>query len=92
MSWIDRSGSVTSGGAAQTIAAANPQRVGFFIQNVSDTDCWIDFGVTAVADAPSIKVAMGTSYSTPVNAQPKGHISLIGATTAKKFTAKEWVA
>jgi len=86
---VSKSGSITSGGAAQTAAAANPSRSYLLIQNVSDTDMWVDFGATAVADQPSIKIVAGGSYENPPHWCPTGLISVIGATTGKTFTIKE---
>ena len=50
----DRSG--TSTGASQNIAAGNTSRQYFIVQNVSDTDMWIDFDTAAIADSPSLKL------------------------------------
>tara|TARA_R110000803_G_scaffold14226_1_gene39561 strand:- start:333 stop:680 length:348 start_codon:yes stop_codon:yes gene_type:complete len=86
--FTDNSGTVTSGGTAQTIASANADRTYLIIQNHSDIDMWINVGVTAVADQPSIKLfANGGSYE-PLQV-PSALISLIGATTGKSFTCKE---
>lgn len=90
----DKSGSITLGGTAQTIAAANQNRRYFLIQNISDTALWVNFGTTAVADQPSIKLGpdSGSGGGTLVfegNFCPNGLVSLIGATTGKKFVCKE---
>lgn len=85
----DRSGTIASGGVAQQVAAANAARRWFLFQNNSDTDCWINFGVTAVANQPSIKIVAGQSYENPPQFCPVGLISVIGATTGKTFTCKE---
>ncbi len=85
----DRSGAITSGGTAQQVAAANASRRYFLFQNNSDTDCWINFGVTAVASQPSIKIVAGGSYENPPHFCPTGLISVIGGTTGKTFTAEE---
>jgi hypothetical protein len=88
--WIDRSGTITAGGTAQEIAPANPMRRGFLIQNISDTDMWFNVGTVAVANQPSVRIIAGALYEAPTAATPKGALSVIGATTAKAFTAKEW--
>lgn len=85
----DASGSITAGGTAQQVMAANAARRWFFFQNNSDTDCWLNFGVVAVAYQPSIKVSAGASYENPPHFCPRGIVSVFGATTAKTFTAKE---
>jgi hypothetical protein len=89
-SWIDRSGTVTSGGTAQTVSVATSLRMGFMIQNLSSGDLWLDFGATAAATQPAMKITSGSLYETPPNACPKGHISVYGATTSQAFSAKEW--
>jgi hypothetical protein len=85
----DRSGSITAGGTAQTIAAANGSRSFLFVQNISDTTMWLDFGVDAVADEPSIRLVAGASFSADGRDVPTGAASIICATTGKKFSARE---
>lgn len=84
----DRSGAITAGGTAQTVEAPNAGRSYILIQNVSVGDLWVDFGETAVVDAPSIKVAADASLVFDSGFVPSGAISVIGATTGQKFTAK----
>lgn len=87
----DRSGTITSGGTAQTLAAQNFGRIYLLIQNVSAGDLWVNFGTTAVANQPSIKLVSGASleYGASSGAVPMQSVSIIGATTAQAFTAKE---
>lgn len=85
----DRSGTITAGGTAQTVAAALATRKYFFFQNLSDTAMYINFGVVAVGDQPSILIAAGASYENPPHFCPVGLISLMCATTGKKFVCKE---
>lgn len=88
-SLTDRSGTVTTGGTAQQVMAANAGRKYLLVQNVSDTVCWINFGVTAVADQPSIKLNPGDSFVMEGGFVSTQLVSLLGATTGKSFTAKE---
>lgn len=88
--WIDRSGTITTGGTAQNAAASNASRIGFAIQNNSSGDLWFNTLATAVQSQPSIKVAAGGYYETPPGVSPTGAISIIGATTAQAFSAREW--
>lgn len=82
----DLSGDITVGATAQTLVAANTGRLGLTIWNISDTDMWVSEGGTAAADTEgSVKIAAGTSYEVRTNRA----ISVIGATTGKKFTALE---
>lgn len=84
----DRSGTITAGGAAQNVAVANADRAFLLFQNVSDTDMWINFDSTAVADQPSIKLTPGASFVTD-KFVPTTLLSVICATTGKSYTCKE---
>lgn len=83
----DRSGSITTGGTAQQLAAANSARKSLTIQNISDVDMWVnEIGGTAAADtAGSWKVTAGSAFAVSTNRA----ISIVAATTGKKFTATE---
>lgn len=89
-SFSDRSGTITLGGTAQTLIEATLRRRGFFLQNTSAGDLWINVGVAAVAASPSIRIPSGAAYETPEGANPAGLVSIIGATTAQSFTCKVW--
>lgn len=80
---------ITTGGAAQTVLTANSARQFFFFQNISDEDMWINFGTAATQDTPSIKIEPGSSYEAPSHFVPSGLVSVISATTGKKFVCKE---
>ena len=83
------SGSITTGGTAQNALSANSGRKYLFIQNVSTGDLWFSSIATAVQDQPSIRLRPGDSYENPPHFCPTGAISVIGATTGQKFTARE---
>lgn len=85
----DRSSTIASGGAAQSVAAAFPGRLYLLFQNHSDTDMWINFGVVAVASQPSFKIIAGGSYASSARFCPTGSISVFCATTGKGFSCKE---
>ena len=85
-----RSGTVTSGGAAQALMAANSDRHGFWVQNVSTDDLWISDVGTAAAAQPSLKIPAGALYEAPIGGVPNTAISIFGATTAQAFAAREW--
>lgn len=90
-SFTDRSGSLATGGTSQQVAAANTSRNYILIQNVSAGDLWVNFGVAAVQDQPSIKVLSGLSleYGAASGFIPTDAVNVIGATTGQKFTSKE---
>lgn len=83
----DKSGSITSGGVAQTLAAANGGRVSLTGQNISSGDLWInEIGGTAAADtAGSYKIPAGSTFKI----SSCRAVSIIGATTGQKFSATE---
>ena len=56
-------------------------------QNVSDTAMTIDFGVAAVADT-GILIPAGTAWEPPSGYIFDGKLSVLCATTGKKFVCK----
>jgi hypothetical protein len=88
--WTNRSGTITAGGTAQVLAAANPARRGVFVQNHSGADLWLnDLGVAAAAQ-PSIRIPAGMTCEFPLGCVPVTALSIFGATTGQPFTAREW--
>lgn len=87
----DLSGTIAAGGTAQVIAPFNPARHYLSIQNISDTDMWIAFGAAAVADSPSFNLLAGeiAEWGSDAREMICRPISVIGATTGKKFTATD---
>lgn len=81
---------LSSGGVAETLFAANPDRKYLLIQNNTGGDVWVDFGTTAVLDSPSIKIADGGSmeYGGFGGFVPTQSVSWI-ASSAVTITAKE---
>jgi len=83
----DKSGSITTGGSAQQLAAANTARRSLKGQNISSGDLWInENGGTAAADtAGSYKIPAGATFSVGTNRA----VTIVGAATGQKFTATE---
>lgn len=86
---VDRSDVIATGGLAQEVMATNPERAYFFFQNLSDTDMWLDFGVEAVDDSPSILIPSGQAFPLGDSFIPTQSVSVLCTATAKKFIAKE---
>ena len=84
------SGTITAGGTAQTIIAADTSGYHYSIQNNSAGDLWIDSLATAIVGQPSFKLAAGDYYETPANMTITGALSIIGATTGQTFTARKY--
>ena len=84
----NRSGSITTGGAAQGLLAANANRKGIEFFNNSVGSIWLNVVGTATAGGGSIEVRGGGYWSPPV--VPVTAISVIGATTGQAFTCWEY--
>jgi hypothetical protein len=87
----DKSGTITTGGAAQTAIASNASRKGFEIQNQSSANLYFSTLATAVQGQPSVLIAPGQLYETPIGGSGTGAVSLIGPTTGQAYAAREWV-
>lgn len=86
----DRSGAILNGGEAQTLMPVNPDRRGFWVQNLSAGALWLNTTGTASAGAGSMKLAAEAFYETPTGNAPVSAVSVFGAATAQAFSAKEW--
>jgi hypothetical protein len=86
---IDRSSSITTGGAAQVAMAALSTRKAYFFQNISSEIMWGSWvGTAAPSAAGSFPIQPnGIIRSTQVCETTA--LSIYGATTAKVFTAWE---
>jgi len=86
-----RSGTIATGATAQSLMVANAARKGWFIQNNSTGDLWVNrFGGTAIAGQPSLLIPAGALYETPDGGSGGNALSIYGATTGQTFTAAEW--
>jgi hypothetical protein len=90
VTYTNRSGTITAGATAQTLMAANADRRGLWIQNLSSGDLWISSLGTAAATQPSMKLTAGSLYEAPAHGVPVAAISIFGATTGQAFSAREW--
>ncbi len=96
----DCSGTITSGGAAQNAFTAAATRHGFTIANIDTTEVlWISFTTTAAASgtgsyplgpADATTFSSLSSFTSPVGMGINTALSVIGATTAHKFTCTVW--
>lgn len=91
--YTNKSSTITSGGSAQTFAAANTSRRGYRVQNLSSGKLFInDKGAAAVATetGASFTLLPGQMYESPANGVSTAAISIIGATTSQAFEGAEW--
>lgn len=89
----NRGGSITAGGTAQTLAAANSTRKRFLVQNTSSADLWIEWfgGTASVGGTDSYRLGPNTgAYEMPPNFCTTAAITIIGATTGQTWTAEEF--
>lgn len=84
------SGTITTGGVAQNVLAADSNGYNYFIQNNSTGDLWFSTLATAVASQPSIRLPAGAVYETPDSLKAVGALSVLGATTGQAFTVRKW--
>ena len=90
------SGFIIAGGTAQILMPANPGRMGWWLQNTSAANLWIDDageGNPATVAAAGIRgdafcVVAGATYVSPAAAE--GPISIFGATSGQTYSAREW--
>jgi hypothetical protein len=84
----DKSGSVTSGGVAQTAIALNANRKGWSLQNTSVGNLYIS--ITGTASTSSFLISPGASVGNMSGICSTGAISVYGATTGQTFAAVEY--
>lgn len=86
----NKSGTISTGGTAQVLMAANSKRQGIEFYNNSSGSLWLNVVGTATAGGGSIEVRSGGYWSPSVC--PVTAISVIGATTGQAFTCWEYSA
>ena len=85
----NRSGSITTGGAAQTVMAALSTRKGYFFQNVSSEVMWGSWiGTAAPSTAGSFLISPNGIIRNTTPCETTA-LSIYGATTGKVYTAWE---
>ena len=89
LTYEDRSGTITAGGTAQVVLPAWTGRHGCVIQNQSAGSLWVSETATAVAASPSILIPAGQQFLCMSPASGQAY-SIIGATTAQAFAARQW--
>lgn len=84
-----RSGTITTGGTSQQVAASNSSRVYFAIQNISDTDMYLGVGFTPTTTTGILLSKSGGGFVFESGFIPTQAINLLCATTGKAFVAWE---
>ena len=87
----DGSGTIGTGGSAQSLFGGAVPANGFLVQNNSSAALWVsDVGAAANGGASIQIAANGGVFVTPSGYKPAGPISLWGATTGQAFAARRW--
>jgi hypothetical protein len=89
LTYADRSGTITTGGAAQVVLPAWPGRHGCMIQNQSAGSLWVSETAAPVQGAPAILIPVNQQFLCMSPASGQAY-SIIGATTGQAFAAREW--
>lgn len=85
----DRSGSIATSATSQALMAANANRSGWFVQNISDEALMIgDLGTDATL-AGAITLYPGNTFPSPGYPVTVTAINIAG-TAGKSFVAREW--
>jgi hypothetical protein len=84
----NQSGTITAGGTAQVVSAANDSRRYFMFQNISDTDMYVGVGYTPEVGL-GLLISKNGGTLTCDSFVPVEEIKVVCATTGKKFTAFE---
>ena len=85
----NRSGTLTTGGVSQQLAAANAGRKYLFVQNLSAGDLWLNFTSAASAGGSSIKLQPNVGFEMSGDFVSTEAVTLFGATSGQAFVAKE---
>ncbi|MBV9828520.1 MAG: hypothetical protein JO001_23070 [Alphaproteobacteria bacterium] len=87
----DGSGTVATGGSAQTLFGGLVPVNGFLVQNNSNAALWVSDIGTAAAGGASLQIAAsGGIFMTPSGYKPGGAVSLYGGSTGQAFAARRW--
>jgi hypothetical protein len=87
---IDGSGTVVTGGTAQTLFAGIVPVNGYLVANNSSATLYISDVGTANVGGTSIPITAGAVFMTPSGYKPAGAVSLYGSVTGQTFAARRW--
>lgn len=87
----DVSGTIAVGGTAVSVAGRDPERRGFWIQNQSAANLWLnELNGVATAASPCILIAPGALYESPDGGCSVLGLSIIGATAGQAWAGRVW--
>jgi hypothetical protein len=87
----DGSGTLATGGSAQTLFGGIVPSNGFLVQNNSSAALWLsDVGIASAGGASIQIAANGGTFATPSGYKPAGAVSIFGATTGQAYAGRRW--
>ena len=87
----DGSGTVATGGSAQTLFGGAVPANGFLVQNNSSAALWVcDTGIASNGGASVQIAANGGLWATPPGYKPAGAVSLYGGAAGQAFAGRRW--
>lgn len=87
---IDGSTTITLSSQAQTLFAGIIPTVGFQIGNNTPSTIWVRDTGSPAGDHAGMPVAVGGTYTTPINYRPAGPVSIFGGITGGEVEARRW--
>jgi hypothetical protein len=87
---IDGSGTVLTGGGAQTLFAGVVPVNGYLVANNSSAMLYVSDVGTASLGGAAIPIPAGTVFTTPSGYKPAGAVSLYGGISGQAFAARRW--
>jgi hypothetical protein len=87
---IDGSGTIVTGGAAQTLFAGVVPSNGYLVANNSSNTLYVSDVGAAGPGGASIPIAPGAVFMTPSGYRPSGAVSLYGSAAGQGFAARRW--
>ncbi len=87
---MDGSGTVQSGGTAQSLFGGIVPSNGWLVANNSGATLYVSDVGFATPGGASIPISAGAVFATPSGYKPAGAISLYGTTTGQAYAARRW--
>ena len=87
--FTDGSGSIAIAATSQALFAASATRKYLLVTNISTDTLWINFGIAAIQDQPSVPILTNGSFVMEGSFINNQAINIIGPNAGAKFTAKQ---
>jgi hypothetical protein len=87
---VDGSTTITLSTSAQTLFAGVIPTIGYQIGNNTAATIWVRDTGSPAGDHAGMPVAVGGTYTTPINYRPAGPVSIYGGVTSSNVEARRW--